>query len=126
MCRESEQTRPVSVQHSVLCHCRCLRLLRTEKCRAPSVGPSAQESSPGPAPHKDFSDFYKKMSGKGESTSEAHRVEAAHQWRAVRRDVVTHWQRGALGRLLVRDKLRDLALQQPVRDLFRTRTFRFV
>ena len=35
-----------------------------------------------PAPHKDFSDFYEKMSDKGESTSEVHteaRVERHHR-----------------------------------------------
>ena len=37
----------------------------------------------GPAPHKDFSDLYEKMSGKGESASGAHLLPAVRQLSTV-------------------------------------------
>ena len=50
--------------------------------RAPAERQWPAERSTGrccPAPHKDFSDSYEKMSGKGESASEAHRRRCAQR-----------------------------------------------
>ena len=52
----------------------CRNWLRVTTCGRLEVASCA--SGPRPVPHKDFSYLYEKMSGKGASASEAHRVAA--------------------------------------------------
>ena len=56
--------------------------------------------SSGPAPLKDFSDLYAKMSGKGESASESHRGRMVVLWLRLRLrlDIAGHDTAGAGGR----------------------------